>query len=122
MKLFIMQMEGHGLHKVKIRFFDRRNDVLEEERSRAKIFARSGGEKKNDLDKVSWDIGNMVSRKLKNFLDKNSGYETLCRISGILTRESFISFNIEEINLLLVISYTSSALPLCRSSSIISAR
>jgi hypothetical protein len=38
----------------------------------------------------------MGPRKWKSFLDKNSGYETLCTVSGILTGESFVSFNTEE--------------------------
>jgi hypothetical protein len=43
------------------------------------------------------DIGKMVSRKMKSVLDKNSGYETLCSISRILTGESFSTLNIEEL-------------------------
>ena len=50
----------------------------------------------SDLEKVSGDIGKMVSRKMKSVLDKNSGYETLCSISRILSGESFSAFSIEE--------------------------
>jgi hypothetical protein len=50
----------------------------------------------SDLEKVSGDIGKMVSRKMKSVLDKNSGHETLCRISGILIGESFSTLNIVE--------------------------
>ncbi|PNF19043.1 hypothetical protein B7P43_G11713 [Cryptotermes secundus] len=49
-----------------------------------------------DLEKVSGDIGKMVSRKMKSVLDKNLGYETLCSISQILSGESFSAFSIEE--------------------------
>jgi hypothetical protein len=38
----------------------------------------------------------MMSRKTESVLVKNSGYETLCSISRILTGESFSTFNIEE--------------------------
>jgi hypothetical protein len=40
----------------------------------------------SDLEKVPGGLGKMVSRKMKSVLDKNSGYETLCSISRILTR------------------------------------
>ena len=33
---------------------------------------------------------------MKNALDKNSSYETLCSISRILSGESFSTFSIEE--------------------------
>jgi hypothetical protein len=51
----------------------------------------------NNLEKVSGNIGTMMSRKMKNVLDKNSSYEILCRIFRILIGESFSNFNIEEL-------------------------
>jgi hypothetical protein len=35
----------------------------------------------DDLKKMSGDIGKITSRKAKNVVDTNSGYETLCSIS-----------------------------------------
>jgi hypothetical protein len=42
--------------------------------------------------KCQGTFGKMVSRKMKSVLIKNSGYETLCSISRILTGESFSTF------------------------------
>jgi hypothetical protein len=53
-------------------------------------------EKASNLEKVSGHSGNLVSRKVKSVLNKNSGYETLCSISRIMTGESFSTFNTEE--------------------------
>jgi hypothetical protein len=90
-------MEEHGLCKGKFQFLGRRNEMLAQEKGAmiedslalVRIVA-------DHLKKVSRNIGKMGSRKWKSFLDKSSGYETICTIPGILTGESFISFNIEE--------------------------
>jgi hypothetical protein len=93
----LVQLNGRtaGFHKGKFQFLDRRNQMLARERGNARRFARFG--EKNSQWKCQRDIGKIMSRKIKGVLDKNSGYETLCRIYWILWGGSFNTFNIEEL-------------------------